>query len=335
MVSEPVHVLFVTAPSDRADRGPPATAGDRRGRAARRPSSRPTSARRVALPDRAGDRAALADGAVLDHVRVQRRVPRRHPPGGAAGPAGPLGHAAIARVLHRRRPGARTTSARSSPARAPSATLNGLYLVDGTQHVDNHMRVDHAAPHATSHELYKGILDGAARGVFNGRIIVDPGAQKTDAKQTNRNLLLSRTRAGQHEAAARDLRRRRQVHPRRDDRPARRGRALLPALARHRRGRGREPADLRLRQRPGRPGPGRAGADRARGVPLPPPAPGRAGPRGRVMTGDRRSRDRDRDRAGVRRRRGPRATSPPCTSGSTASRSSTSTTPPPRRSRGR
>ena len=71
------------------------------------------------------------------------------------------------------------------------ATLNGLYLVDGRQVCDTHMRVDHVAPHCASHELYKGILDGKSRAVFNGRIFVHKGAQKTDAKQTNRNLLLS------------------------------------------------------------------------------------------------------------------------------------------------
>jgi len=73
------------------------------------------------------------------------------------------------------------------------ATLNGLYLTGGRQHVDNHLRVRHAAPHCTSHQLYKGVLDDRSRAVFNGRIIVDPGAQKTDAKQSNRNLLLSET----------------------------------------------------------------------------------------------------------------------------------------------
>jgi Fe-S cluster assembly protein SufD len=64
-------------------------------------------------------------------------------------------------------------------------------MVEGTQLVDNHMRVDHVAAHCDSHELYKGILEGKARAVFNGRIYVHPGAQKTDAKQTNRNLLVS------------------------------------------------------------------------------------------------------------------------------------------------
>ncbi len=70
-------------------------------------------------------------------------------------------------------------------------TLNGLYLSDGQRLVDNHTLIDHARPHCGSHELYKGILAGKSRAVFNGKIIVRPDAQKTDAKQTNRALLLS------------------------------------------------------------------------------------------------------------------------------------------------
>jgi Fe-S cluster assembly protein SufD len=70
--------------------------------------------------------------------------------------------------------------------------LNGLYLVEGSRLADTHMRVEHKAAHCGSHELYKGVLDGKGRGVFNGRIFVHHGAQKTDAKQTNRNLLLSK-----------------------------------------------------------------------------------------------------------------------------------------------
>ncbi len=71
-------------------------------------------------------------------------------------------------------------------------TLNGLYVLRGTQFLDNHMRVDHAKPHGSSYELFKGILDGKSRAVFNGRIFVAKGAQKTDAKQSSRNLLLSK-----------------------------------------------------------------------------------------------------------------------------------------------
>jgi len=70
-------------------------------------------------------------------------------------------------------------------------TMNGVYLADGERLMDTHTSLDHAMPHCTSHEIYKGILAGKAKAVFNGRIIVRLDAQKTDAKQTNRALLLS------------------------------------------------------------------------------------------------------------------------------------------------
>jgi Fe-S cluster assembly protein SufD len=69
--------------------------------------------------------------------------------------------------------------------------LNGLYLVSGRRHVDNHTRVDHLAPHTRSDERYRGVLDDNGRGVFNGKAIVHPDAQKIEAHQSNRNLLLS------------------------------------------------------------------------------------------------------------------------------------------------
>jgi Fe-S cluster assembly protein SufD len=71
-------------------------------------------------------------------------------------------------------------------------TLNGLYLANDRQLIDNHTAIDHALPHCNSHELYKGILNGNGRGVFNGKIFVREDAQKTDAKQTNQTLLLSK-----------------------------------------------------------------------------------------------------------------------------------------------
>jgi len=70
--------------------------------------------------------------------------------------------------------------------------LNGLYVTGEEQHVDNHTVLDHARPHGSSRELYKGVLGGTSRAIFNGRIIVRPDAQKTDAKQSNPNLILSR-----------------------------------------------------------------------------------------------------------------------------------------------
>jgi Fe-S cluster assembly protein SufD len=69
--------------------------------------------------------------------------------------------------------------------------LNGLYLTKDDQLADHHMIVEHAQPYCNSHEYFNGILDGRSRGVFHGRILVRPDAQKTDAKQTNKNLLLS------------------------------------------------------------------------------------------------------------------------------------------------
>lgn len=69
--------------------------------------------------------------------------------------------------------------------------INGLYVGSDSQHMDNHMRVEHAQPHGDSRQFYKGILNDRSSAVFSGRIIVNPGAQKTDAKQTNKNLLLS------------------------------------------------------------------------------------------------------------------------------------------------
>jgi Fe-S cluster assembly protein SufD len=71
------------------------------------------------------------------------------------------------------------------------AILNGLYLTNGDQLADHHMIVEHAQPNCASHEYFNGILDGKSKGVFHGRIYVHPIAQKTDAKQTNKNLLLS------------------------------------------------------------------------------------------------------------------------------------------------
>ena len=108
-------------------------------------------------------------------------------------------------------------------------------MVEGKQLVDNHMRVEHNQPNCYSHELYKGILEGQARGVFTGRIYVEEDAQKTDAVQANRNLLLSdkalcvtrsrSSRSSPTTCAARTARR--SASSTRPD--------LLSALARHRR----------------------------------------------------------------------------------------------------
>lgn len=71
-------------------------------------------------------------------------------------------------------------------------TMDGLYLLKGSQHIDNHTRIDHLVPNTTSNELYKGVLDDDSHAVFNGKVIVHKDAQKTDSKEYNHNLLLSR-----------------------------------------------------------------------------------------------------------------------------------------------
>jgi len=72
-----------------------------------------------------------------------------------------------------------------------SCVLNGLYLIGGRQHADHHTRIDHVSPDCTSQECYKGVLSGRAHAVFNGKVVVHEGADGTDAKQSNGNLLLS------------------------------------------------------------------------------------------------------------------------------------------------
>lgn len=75
--------------------------------------------------------------------------------------------------------------------RGAECWVDGLYIVGNGQHTDTHSLIDHAKPYCTSHQLYKGILDGKSRAVFNGKVFVHEGALQTDARQTNRNLLLS------------------------------------------------------------------------------------------------------------------------------------------------
>ena len=88
---------------------------------------------------------------------------------------------------------ARTNIYTSLDGEGATCTLNGLYLADGSQHIDNQTSIEHIAPNCPSHEVYKGVLDGRSHGVFNGKVYVHPEAQKTDGKQSNNNLLLSAT----------------------------------------------------------------------------------------------------------------------------------------------
>ncbi|MBV6522136.1 MAG: FeS cluster assembly protein SufD [Gemmatimonadaceae bacterium] len=134
--------------------------------------------------------AVLDDGATLRHYRLQRENMR----------AFHTGHvdARLARDAHYHSFSFATGAELSRiniyatlGGEGSGATLNGLYMLDDVQHCDHQTRIEHARPNCYSRELYKGILDGASHGVFNGKVYVHAEAQKTDGKQTNNTLLLS------------------------------------------------------------------------------------------------------------------------------------------------
>jgi Fe-S cluster assembly protein SufD len=134
---------------------------------------------------------AVEDGAVLDHVTLQQEgLAAFH----TATLAARLGRDARFSSHAVTLGGALSRHDLTATFVAPGGecVMNGLFVGAGTQHMDTHTRVDHAQPHTTSRELYKGILGGKARGVFDGRVVVRKDAQKTDAQQTNKNLLLSK-----------------------------------------------------------------------------------------------------------------------------------------------
>lgn len=130
------------------------------------------------------------DGAHVEHLRLQQDGMRNFHIGGLF-----VGvHRDAHYVSHNVNLGARLARVEvTMRLLAPGATgvLNGLYVGSAKQHLDNYTHIEHCKPHGTSRENYKGVLDERARGVFHGRIRVFEGAQKTDAEQSNRNILLS------------------------------------------------------------------------------------------------------------------------------------------------
>jgi len=132
----------------------------------------------------------LAPGAVLDHVKVQRESDSAFH---IAGTHIRLDRASTFASRSLTFGGRITRNDISAVLDGDGAecTLNGLYVAGGDSLVDNHTSIDHAKPNCPSHEVYKGILSGRAKAVFNGKIVVELDAQKTNAKQTNKALLLS------------------------------------------------------------------------------------------------------------------------------------------------
>lgn len=132
----------------------------------------------------------LKDGARLEHYRVQNENKSTFHVGTTAADLGRAGSYDVTSINVGARLARHDVSVVMDHEGA-ECWVDGLYVADANQHTDTHSVIDHQQPHCTSHQLYKGILDGNARAVFNGKIFVRQGAQKTDAMQTNKNLLLS------------------------------------------------------------------------------------------------------------------------------------------------
>ncbi|HEX5068939.1 MAG TPA: Fe-S cluster assembly protein SufD [Vicinamibacterales bacterium] len=132
----------------------------------------------------------VAAGAMVDHVKLQREAPTAFH---LAAMFARVDRAGVFRSHAVTLGGriARNDISATLAGDGAECTLDGLYVADGEALVDTHTTIDHAMPNCPSHELYKGILAGQARAVFNGKIIVRQDAQKTNAKQTNKALLLS------------------------------------------------------------------------------------------------------------------------------------------------
>ncbi len=133
----------------------------------------------------------LGDGASLDHAKVQRESPDAFHVHSIAATLRRSSQFTSSNVAFGGAI-ARTDLGVHFTGEGGDCTLNGLFVGDGTALLDTHTTVDHATPHCTSRQLYKGILDGHSRGVFHGTVLVRKDAQKTDALQSNKNLLLSR-----------------------------------------------------------------------------------------------------------------------------------------------
>jgi Fe-S cluster assembly protein SufD len=133
---------------------------------------------------------AVGAGAVVDHVKLQNEPAASFHLASQFVRIG-RGGTIVSRALTFGGRIARNDIVAVLDGEGAECTLDGLYVASGESLVDTHTTIDHAQPHCRSHEMYKGILTGRVRAVFNGKIIVRPQAQKTDAKQTNRALLLT------------------------------------------------------------------------------------------------------------------------------------------------
>jgi len=186
----PVHLLFVTDPH-----GAKAATHLRNLVVVERHAKASVVESYVAIGDaayftNAVTEVSIADGATLAHYKIQRESRRAFHVGTVDARQGRDSHYvsfsfATGGLL------SRTNIYTVLGGDGCGATLNGLYMVDTDQHCDHQTRIEHAEPNCFSREVYKGLLDGSSRGVFNGKVYVHPAAQKTDGKQENHTLLLS------------------------------------------------------------------------------------------------------------------------------------------------
>jgi Fe-S cluster assembly protein SufD len=191
LVDAPIHLLFISDASERQSLSSPRLliVGER-GSSATIIESYVSARETEAYFTNSVVEIALEDGARLNHCKVQRESAEAfHVATTQASLARDSSFNSTTITL-----GARLSRHNinvSLDGAGAECWVDGLYLVTTGQHTDTHSLIDHRQPHCASHQLYKGILDGKSRAVFNGKVFVRQGAQQTDAMQTNRNLLLS------------------------------------------------------------------------------------------------------------------------------------------------
>jgi Fe-S cluster assembly protein SufD len=188
IVEEPIHLLFLATQSH--------TAIYPRNLIVAEPGSQATVIEHYAGIDgaeyftNAVTQIFTSDGAAIDHYKLQQEAIEAFHVAGIHAMQDRNSHLASHSIALGASL-ARNDITTAFDAIGCDAMFNGLYLVRGRQHVDHHTRIDHNQANGTSREYYRGVLDGAARAVFNGKVVVHPGAQKTNAHQANHNLLLS------------------------------------------------------------------------------------------------------------------------------------------------
>jgi len=190
VLKEPVHLIYVTAGN-----GSPAVTHPRNLVVAEEGSQVAVVGSFVSLADSAYFTNAVTevvagDGAVVEHCKLQRESEKAYHVATLQAHLSRSAHFA-SHAISLGGALARNDINAVLDAEGIECILNGLYLTQGSQHIDNHTFLDHAKPHCSSREYYKGVLSGRSHGVFNGKILVRKDAQKTDAKQTNKNLLIS------------------------------------------------------------------------------------------------------------------------------------------------